>query len=78
LTNAVRHAHPSQIHVLLAYRTGAVVLEVGDSGSGMTGSESSGFGIDGMKQRARQLGGEIKILSDPGHGTRIVVTVPNA
>jgi signal transduction histidine kinase len=78
MTNAVRHAGASNVKVGLAYRTGAVVLEVGDSGRGMSGGESSGFGIEGMRQRAREIGGEIRILSDPGRGTRILVTVPNA
>ena len=55
-----------------------MVLEVGDSGRGMSGVEPSGFGVDGMRERARQIGGEFQILSDPGRGTRIVVTVPNA
>jgi len=78
MTNAVRHAGAPNIRVQLAYRTGSVVLEVGDSGRGMSGGESSGFGVDGMRQRAREIGGEIRILSDPGRGTRILVTVPNA
>ena len=78
LTNAVRHAHASSIYVFLAYRTGSVLLEIGDTGQGMSGGEPSGFGVDGMRQRAHQIGGEIRILSDPGRGTRIMVTVPNA
>jgi len=78
LTNAVRHSGAQRIGIRLAYQTGSVVLEIGDSGSGMSGIEPSGFGVDGMRERARQIGGEIKILSDPGRGTRIVVTVPNA
>jgi signal transduction histidine kinase len=78
LTNAVRHSGTQRIGIRLAYRTGSVELEVGDSGRGMTGAEPSGFGVDGMRERARQIGGEIQILSDPGRGTRIVVTVPNA
>ena len=78
ITNAVRHASASSIDVRLAYRTGAVVLEVGDSGRGMNGGESAGLGLDGMRQRAREIGGEIQILSDPGRGTRVLVTVPNA
>jgi signal transduction histidine kinase len=78
MTNAVRHASASSIEVRLAYLTGSVVLEVGDRGRGMSGGESSGFGLDGMRQRAREIGGEIRILSDPGRGTRILVTVPNA
>jgi signal transduction histidine kinase len=78
LTNAVRHSGTERIGIRLAYQTGAVVLEVGDSGRGMSGQEPSGFGVDGMRERARQIGGEIKILSDPGRGTRVVVTIPNA
>ena len=78
LTNAIRHSGTARISIRLAYRTGSVELEVGDSGRGMTGAEPSGFGVDGMRERARQIGGGIKILSDPGRGTRIVVTVPNA
>ena len=78
LTNAVRHSGTERISILLAYRTGSVMLEIRDSGRGMSGVEPSGFGVDGMRERARQIGGEIRILSDPGRGTRIVVTVPNA
>jgi signal transduction histidine kinase len=78
LTNAVRHSGTKRISIRLAYQTGSVVLEVGDSGRGMSGEEPSGFGVDGMRERACQIGGEIKILSNPGRGTRIVVTVPNA
>jgi len=78
LTNAVRHSGTERISILLAYRTGSVMLEIRDSGRGMSGVEPSGFGVDGMRERARQIGGEIQILSDPGRGTRIVVTVPNA
>ena len=78
LTNSVRHSGAASIGIRLAYRTGSVELEIGDSGRGMSGTEPSGFGVDGMRERARQIGGEIQILSDPGRGTRIVVTVPNA
>ena len=78
MTNAVRHSGTKRIGLELAYKTGAVTLEIGDTGRGMSGQEPSGFGVDGMRERARQIGGEIKILSDPGRGTRIIVTVPNA
>lgn len=78
MTNAVRHSGTTHIGILLAYRTGSVVLEVGDSGQGMSGVEPSGFGVDGMRERARHVGGKLQILSEPGRGTRIVVTVPNA
>jgi signal transduction histidine kinase len=78
LTNSVRHSGAERIVVRLAYLTGSVTLEIEDTGRGMTGAEPSGFGVDGMRERAREIGGEIKILSDPGRGTRILVTIPNA
>jgi signal transduction histidine kinase len=78
MTNAVRHSRSKQIGLRLRYQTGSVVLEIDDSGIGMTGQEPSGFGVDNMRERTRQMGGQIQILSDPGRGTRIVVTIPNA
>jgi len=78
LTNAVRHSGTERLGIRLAYRTGSVVLEIGDRGRGMSGVEPAGFGVDGMRERTRQIGGEIQILSGPGRGTRIIVTVPNA
>jgi signal transduction histidine kinase len=79
LTNAVRHAGAGTIEVLLAYRTGSVLLEIGDSGRGMnTAGHSSGFGIEGMEKRAEQIGGEFKMMTGPGRGTRVIVTVPGA
>jgi len=78
LTNAARHSGAVRMSVRLAYQTGSVVLEVGDSGRGMSGVEPSGFGVDGMRERARHIGAELRIVSDPGRGTRIIVTVPNA
>jgi signal transduction histidine kinase len=78
LTNAVRHAGASAIDVRLAYGAGSVTLEAGDNGHGMSGAERQGFGIKGMKQRTEQIGGEFKMLSGPGLGTRVIITVPNA
>jgi signal transduction histidine kinase len=78
LTNAVRHSSASQISVRLAYRTGAVILEVEDNGTGLDGREPAGYGIDGMRQRAREAGADLEFQSKPAMGTRIVVTMPNA
>jgi signal transduction histidine kinase len=78
LTNSVRHAGAGTIHVVLRYRTGSVVLELRDNGRGMSGLESSGLGLEGMRQRAREIGAEINIVSEPASGTRITVAVSNA
>ena len=78
MTNAVRHAGASRIGVRLAYQAGSVILEVEDDGRGMSDPGPTGFGVEGMRERARQIGGQIDIRGQPGRGTRVVVIVPNA
>jgi len=78
LTNAVRHAGADRIYVRLAYQPGAIVLEVEDNGRGMTEFPGAGFGVQGMRERTRQIGGQIDIRTEPERGTRVVVIVPNA
>jgi signal transduction histidine kinase len=78
LTNAIRHSGADRIDVRLAYQPGSLALEIEDNGSGMNEPSGAGFGLDGMRERARQIGGQIDIRTRPGRGTRIVVIVPNA
>ena len=40
------------------------------------GRSPRGLGVLGMQERAAQCGGQVDILSEPGNGTRIVVTLP--
>ena len=68
LTDAVQHPGAPVIPVLLAYRTGSVVLEIGDGRQAVGGALEPGS----------QVNEDIRILTDPGRGTRIIVTVPNA
>src|SRR5207248_2373518 len=76
LTNAVRHSGADRITVKLAYRRGSVVLEIEDNGRGITReARPSGFGMDGMRERVRQIGGKIDIHTEALQGTRIVVTI---
>jgi signal transduction histidine kinase len=78
LTNAIRHSGADRINVRLSYQPDSVVLEVEDNGKGGALTAASGFGIEGMRDRARQIGGQIDIRSRPGKGTRLVIIIPNA
>jgi PAS domain S-box-containing protein len=72
LTNARRHSGARR--VLLAAGTSADKLwvEVSDDGRGFDPAEASaGMGTQGMRQRARMLGADLKIRSKPGEGTRV-------
>lgn len=78
MTNALRHSGADRIDIRLAYAPGCVVLEVEDNGRGGAESSASSFGVEGMRERSRQVGAQIDIRSQPGRGTRVVIIVPNA
>jgi signal transduction histidine kinase len=78
LTNAVRHSGADRIGVRLAYQPASTVLEIEDNGRGMGDQAGSGFGVEGIQERVRQLGGQLDIRTRLDRGTRVVVIVPNA
>jgi signal transduction histidine kinase len=79
LTNVARHAHATEVRVLLTHLPGLARLEVSDNGIGFdslaTGRavSGSGLGLVGMQERVTLVGGNCRIESAPGHGTRVVV-----
>jgi PAS domain S-box-containing protein len=72
LTNARRHAASRRISVAVGASGGMIWAEVSDDGRGFDPSEwPAGMGTRGMRQRARTLGGHLKIVSKPGEGTLV-------
>jgi PAS domain S-box-containing protein len=82
VTNAVKHANPQTISIVITRRKSAVVAVVEDDGAGfaldeLVGSDDeSGFGIVGMRERAASLGGQLVIESRPGNGAMVRLEVP--
>jgi signal transduction histidine kinase len=79
LTNAVRHAHASCISTTVATtRGGRLILYVSDDGVGIPLRRQNvrSLGLLGMSERARKLGGEVRITSRAGRGTRVLLTLP--
>ena len=79
LNNALKHAQATRETVRLCVKDDAVVLEIGDDGRGfdLQAVESKGgMGLTSMRERTRQLGGELDIRSSPGAGTTVTVRVP--
>jgi PAS domain S-box-containing protein len=78
LTNVARHAEASRVEVNLAASEQEVVLAVADNGRGVeTRARSrSGFGIVGMRERARAWKGRVEIESAPGKGTVVRLRLP--
>ena len=87
LTNVHRYSGSSRASIQVAFDDREVCLEVCDFGKGMPREalDSSndkgsvlGVGIQGMRERMRQLAGMLEISSRPGHGTRVIATLPRA
>jgi signal transduction histidine kinase len=74
VTNALRHSEATVIRLTLAFEADRVRLTVADDGKGFDPSiNKSGFGIQGMQKRAREIGADLHIHAVPGSGTEVVV-----
>jgi signal transduction histidine kinase/ligand-binding sensor domain-containing protein len=78
VSNAVRHAQAKSIGIRLQFETDAVCLRVNDDGRGFERSKVKGehFGLVGIAERARSIGGSAQVESRPGAGTEIACRVP--
>jgi signal transduction histidine kinase len=79
VTNAVKHAAPTQIDVGLTYGPAEVSLTVRDDGRGFDPAQAPGaaqghFGLLGMRERGERLGGYL-LQSEPGRGTTVRATL---
>jgi PAS domain S-box-containing protein len=78
LTNALRHSKSQRIRVALLQRGDVLQIEVQDWGEGFDPArvEADHFGLEGIRQRARLLGGSTSVESAPGQGTCLTVELP--
>ena len=76
LTNVRRHAGASAVVLRLARVGGQVSVHVEDDGVGFDPSAVRGSGLEGLRGRVAQVGGEVDVASSPGSGTRVTVRVP--
>jgi PAS domain S-box-containing protein len=78
LNNALKHARARSISLSLRHEGPTVTLEIADDGAGFDQAAvggHGGFGLRGMAERARQVGGHLAVQSAPGEGTTIRVEV---
>ena len=78
LTNACKHSKSEKVRVSLLQQGDRVRIEIRDWGVGFDPKAMPGnrFGLEGIRQRARLLGGKCSIESKAGKGTRITVELP--
>ena len=79
LNNVVRHAAPGHVSLQLRRSGEGWDLRITDDGVGFDpASPRRGFGLLSMEERAQLLGGQLHIDSEPGHGTRVHLHVPQS
>jgi signal transduction histidine kinase len=78
ISNGLRHGHATLITVRLERGEREVCLLVQDNGAGfeLASRANTGHGMNNMQARATRLGAGLRLSSDPGTGTRVVVNVP--
>ena len=79
LRNVNKHSRGSRAEVRLQADSEAISLSVSDNGVGFELTQllaSDGIGVRSMKERTRMLGGTFEVVSEPMHGTQIIVSIP--
>ncbi len=75
MTNAVRHASARECRVRLAAGS-QLTVEVTDDGVGLPDQPPPGAGLESMRERAAELGGDVTVERRPGGGTRVLARLP--
>ncbi len=77
LTNIRKHATATAVQITLQTLPDCLHLSIQDNGSGFHPEQNpTGFGLQGMQERAATLGGQLKIHSAPGQGCQITARFP--
>lgn len=78
LTNVLRHADATRVRVELATLDGGqrLRLAIVDDGTGLEADSAPGLGLVTMRERARQLGGDLQVRGEPGQGTVLEAVLP--
>ena len=74
--NIRRHSQAGSVTVTLSPMASGVRLSMADNGIGFENDNAEGFGLRGMRARAKQVGGTMSVTPTPGGGTTVTVEVP--
>jgi signal transduction histidine kinase len=74
--NCVKHAHASEVRVLINRNKEGLLVSVQDNGSGFDPKQQKGLGLLGIEERVRRFGGSFCVTSRPGDGAVLSVQIP--
>lgn len=81
LSNVARHAQASALQIRIHLNENSLSMEVQDNGKGAQPFDldnSRSYGVMGMRERAMHFGGSLEIISAPGQGTLVRLSIPIA
>ena len=81
LTNVARHSGATQVKLDIVRAAANCVLWIADNGRGVIPNiprSALSFGLLGLRERAAQLGGAVEIITAPGRGFTLSITLPVA
>ena len=81
LTNVSKYAQCSLVHIEISDAEGFLTMEISDNGVGITRQEMqkpNAFGIRGLHERAKTIGGWLDVSTISGAGTSVTLSVPLA
>jgi len=82
VTNVVKHSAATEATIVIKKRTGMLSVSIRDNGRGFDPVKSSSqphkfnYGLNGIAERVRILGGTLRIESQPGEGSDLTVEIP--
>lgn len=77
LRNIQKYAHASNVDICVDLEAGDLSMQISDNGVGFDMLRiKKGIGIANMKRRAELFGGKALIISEPGKGCQVLVTIP--
>jgi signal transduction histidine kinase len=81
LTNILKHARASDIHITMSRKNAEFALSIADNGIGFDNAKKSchsGIGINNIVSRAELYSGKARFITEPGNGCKLLVTFPAA
>lgn len=78
VSNALRHGSASLVTLRMHTSDREICLLIQDDGTGFdpTTRREGGYGLNNLSARASSIGAQLRIESQPGHGTRVIATLP--
>jgi signal transduction histidine kinase len=81
LINVIKHSDATSVSILLEFEPQRVILTINDNGRGFLSQNAAGpneghFGLLGISERVKRLGGRFNLASVPNHGTTLQIEIP--